>query len=141
MTQPVRIGSDLFESARRAGGAQERSAAQQISHWARIGRELEASASVTVAEHRRLADAAAYDDMSPTEQALVRAQWEVAIGDAIGELDLRRHFASEGKRFVVVADARGVAETVVLPNKRVSKKAPGKKKTSAKKKVATKVKA
>jgi hypothetical protein len=124
MTQPVRIGSDLFESARRTGAAQERSAAQQISYWARIGRELEASTSLTVAAQRRLADAAAYDDMSATDQAVVRAQWEAAIGDVIAQLDLRKHFADAGKQFAIIGKARGAAEKVAV--------APAKKRTRAK---------
>jgi len=129
MTQPVRIGADLFESARRAGAAQDRSAAQQISHWARIGRELEASTAMSVAEHRRLADAATYDDMSPTDQALVRAQWDAAIADGIERLDLRAEFAKEGKRFAIVADARGktrrepITSTSATPKKKARAKA------------------
>ncbi len=41
-SMPTRIDGDLFEAAKRAGRVNSRSAAQQLDHWARIGRELEA---------------------------------------------------------------------------------------------------
>ncbi len=55
-TSPTRIDDDLYASAKLAGDVQSRSASQQLAHWARIGREIEASASVShhqIAEVRR----------------------------------------------------------------------------------------
>nr|MBA2609984.1 hypothetical protein [Actinomycetota bacterium] len=109
MTQPVRIAPDLFESARRVGESQERSAAQQLSHWARIGREIENSSAMSVAARGRLADAATYDRLAPAEQALVRAAWEDAMQARIGGLNLRADLLAEGRRYLVVGDAAGVA--------------------------------
>ena len=37
----VRVDADLFEAAKSAGADADRSAAAQIRHWARIGREFE----------------------------------------------------------------------------------------------------
>ncbi|MEY2471572.1 MAG: hypothetical protein QOK28_901 [Actinomycetota bacterium] len=139
MTQPVRIASDLFESARRTGAAQERSAAQQLSYWARIGREIEASSAIGVAENARLADAATYDEMPPTHQALVRAQWETGMKDAIAGLDLRARFAAEGRTYAVVGDAKGGARDVDIAAPRATKRAT--KKKPATKKAARRVKA
>jgi hypothetical protein len=42
----VRVDADLFESAKAAGAVAGRSAAQQIRHWARIGREFENAADL-----------------------------------------------------------------------------------------------
>lgn len=134
MTQPVRVGADLFESARRTGAALDRSAAQQLSHWARIGREIEASSALSVADHRKIADAATYDDLTPADQALVRAQWELAMDDTVAGLDLRARFAAEGKSFAVVADAKGETHDVAVGRpRRATKKATGAKKTAPKK--------
>ncbi len=44
---PTRIDGELFAAAKSSGALHSRSAAQQIDHWARIGRELEASADVS----------------------------------------------------------------------------------------------
>ena len=49
-TSPTRIDDDVFESARHFGATMSRSASQQVTHWARIGRELEAGASVSPRE-------------------------------------------------------------------------------------------
>jgi hypothetical protein len=138
VTQPVRIGSDLFESARRAGAAQERSAAQQLSLWARIGRELEASSAMSVADHAQLARASAYDELSPSDQALVRAQWETAMLERIATLDLPAKLAAEGRRYAVVGDAQGRAKRLALKEP-VGKPARPRvaKKTTAPKKRAT----
>jgi hypothetical protein len=134
MTQPVRVAEDLFESARRVGAAQERSAAQQLSHWARIGRELESSSALTFAEYRGLADAAAYDDLAPAQQALVRAQRELAIAETAAGLDLRSRFVAEGKEYVVVGDDAGRARRVKLsaqPKPKAEKRAAAQKKARA----------
>lgn len=107
MTQPVRISPDLFDSARRVGEAQERSTAQQLSHWARIGREIENSSALSVADSGRLADAATYDELDPASQALVRAAWEEGILSRTSQLDLRAAFAEQGRTTAVAADADG----------------------------------
>ena len=39
-TKPTRVDADLFEAAAAEGALQSRSAAQQINHWARMGRTI-----------------------------------------------------------------------------------------------------
>ena len=46
-TAPTRIDDELYASAKLVGALMSRSAGQQIAHWARIGRELEAADSVS----------------------------------------------------------------------------------------------
>lgn len=74
---PTRIEDDVYEAAKVAGSVMSRSAAQQVNHWARIGRELEAAHGIS---HRDvvevLAGRASYDDLTGREQAVVRAEWE-----------------------------------------------------------------
>lgn len=92
-TMPTRIDADLFEAAKAAGAVMSRSAAQQLNHWARLGRELEARRSVSVADIERvLAGRAAYDVLSDPEQAVVRAAWDERIDLARSGLDLAAEF-------------------------------------------------
>lgn len=106
-TSPTRIDDELYASAKLAGSVQSRSAAQQIAHWARIGREIEASASIS---HREiaavLAGSRSYDDLGPKEQAVVRAEWSARMDEARAGLDLAEDFARAGRSWVEL-DARG----------------------------------
>lgn len=45
-TMPTRVDMELFNAAKATGAVHSRSAAQQIAHWARIGREFESMANV-----------------------------------------------------------------------------------------------
>ncbi len=104
-TSPTRIDDDLFASAKAVGEVMSRSASQQVSHWARIGRELEAAASVsqrTVAAV--LAGERSYDRLTAEEQAVVRAEWSERIDARIAALDLARSLAAEDRSFVELDD-------------------------------------
>ena len=106
-TSPTRIDDDLFASAKAVGEIMSRSASQQVSHWARIGRELEAAASVS---QRKIAEVLAgdgsYDRLTAEEQAVVRAEWSERLDARIAALDLARSSAAEGRSFVEL-DADG----------------------------------
>ncbi len=104
---PTRIDGDLFASAKASGDVMSRSAAQQINHWARIGRELEASQSVSHRDVARvLAGEQSYDGLGAREQALVRAQWHERMSDLRSGLDLQAEFEAAGQRWAE-ADERG----------------------------------
>lgn len=97
-TTPTRIDADLFAAAKTAGDALSRSAAQQINHWARIGRELEASEAVSVRDIARvLSGQARYDDLGAREQAIVRAEWDHSMTELGGGLDLEKEFTAAGE--------------------------------------------
>ncbi len=49
----IRVGAEIFNTAREEGALMSRSAAQQIEHWARMGAALEAS-GLTVAQAAHL---------------------------------------------------------------------------------------
>jgi hypothetical protein len=106
-TSPARIDDELYASAKLAGSVQSRSASQQVAHWARIGREIEASASIS---HREiaavLAGSRSYDDLGPKEQAVVRAEWAARMDAAREELDLAAELARTGRSWVEL-DERG----------------------------------
>lgn len=106
-TSPTRIDDELYKSAQAVGSLMSRSAAQQIAHWARLGRELEAGVSVSVADITRvLSGEQSYDELTPQEQALVRATWAERLADRLDTLNLAADFRHQGKVFVEV-DAEG----------------------------------
>jgi hypothetical protein len=110
-TSPTRIDDDLYASAKLAGDVQSRSASQQIAHWARIGREIEASGSIS---HRHIAEVLAnrrsYDGLDTEEQAVVRAVWAERMAAYRSELDLAQRFSVEGRTWVELDDDGHVVE-------------------------------
>ena len=115
-TSPIRIDDDLYASAKAAGDVMSRSASQQITHWARIGRELEASEHISA---RRIADVlaggAVYDALEPEEQAVVRAEWTDRLEARRRTLDLAAGFAAEGRTWVELDDDGSVVERTAAP--------------------------
>lgn len=97
-TMPSRVERELFEAARAAGKVNSRSAAQQLDHWARIGRELEASPSVTHDQVARvLAGDASYDALGDRAQAVVRASWDQRIAERSAALSFEERLAAVGE--------------------------------------------
>src|SRR4051794_116606 len=95
---PTRIDQALFDAARAAGELHSRSAAQQLDHWARIGRELESSPAVTHdAISRVLAGQAPYDALDDRAQAMVRAAWDEQIAQRAAGLDLTDRLRAAGR--------------------------------------------
>ncbi|HVX08136.1 TA system antitoxin ParD family protein [Humibacter sp.] len=106
-SSPTRIDGDLFLAAQAVAQTQSRSAAQQIDHWARIGRELEASPRVTNEAVRLvLAGQASYDTLSEESQAVVRATWEERIAEQLDRLNLTAELTAVGDPWVE-GDAAG----------------------------------
>lgn len=132
-TSPTRIDDDLYAAAKAAGTTMSRSAAQQITHWARIGRELEAAESVS---HREvagvLAGGASYDSLNARQQAIVRAEWDERMTSLREGLDFEAEFTAEGGSWVeaessgrtVERDAIIAASGTASPRSRPSRK-PG----------------
>jgi len=112
-TSPTRIDDELYASAKIVGPLMSRSAAQQIAHWARIGRELEAASSVS---HRDIADVLAarrdYDELTAYEQAVVRAEWTERMDARRDALDLAREFSDQGRAYVELDDGGNVVRRV-----------------------------
>jgi hypothetical protein len=89
---PTRVSQALYDDAKVAGDVLSRSTAQQIDHWARIGREVEASPDISAsAVAEVLRGRRSYDTLSnPDEQAVVRAAWAERIEQLHAELDMRK---------------------------------------------------
>lgn len=95
---PTRIDSELFDAARSAGEASSRSAAQQLNHWASIGRALEASGTLSHRDIERvLAGDGSYDALAEREQAVVRATWDERISASIAELNFEQELTDAGE--------------------------------------------
>ncbi|MBQ0932958.1 hypothetical protein KAK07_20820 [Ideonella sp. 4Y16] len=104
---PIRLDRELAAAAREAAQTMSRSVAEQVSHWARLGRELERSPGVSVAQVQAvLRGQASYDALQLQEQAVVRATWEEQLAAQLARLDLARDFAQEGHRYAEL-DANG----------------------------------
>lgn len=107
-TTPTRFDAALFESAQAAGARTHRSAAQQLAHWARLGRELEAAAGLSQRDiDRVLAGQLSYDDLGDREQAAVRTAWREGVDADLASLDLRARFAAQGRTRWSEADHEG----------------------------------
>ena len=112
---PIRLDRELDAAARDAARIMSRSVAEQVSHWARIGRELERSPEIAVSTVRDvLAGRASYDQLRPPEQALVRADWDEQLSDKLARLDLSQAFAAEGHRYAELDDQGEIS--VVTPD-------------------------
>ncbi len=97
-TTPTRVDQGLFDAAKAAGALYSRSAAQQLAHWARLGREIEASPSVTQdAIARVLAGQALYDELPDAAQAVVRVGWNDRVACTLAELDFTKALHAAGR--------------------------------------------
>lgn len=122
----ARIDDEVFASAQIAGDVSGRSTAQQVSHWARIGRELERSRVVSAREVTEvLMGSYSYDDLDSKQQALVRAEWTEAMERRRANLDMTEVIAAEGfsswaeaDKFgnVVIKTAAGTVDRVGAPD-------------------------
>jgi hypothetical protein len=99
-TSPARIDDELYSSAKAVGAVMSRSASQQIAHWARIGRELEAAGSVSSRAVRRvLTGRDDYDNLGPHEQAVVRGEWAERMAEQLADLNFEREFSEDGAAY------------------------------------------
>jgi hypothetical protein len=115
-TTPTRVDEDLFASAQLVGRLMERSAAQQLTHWARIGREIEAGSQVSIrAIVEVLLQRRRYDDLSSEEQAVVRAEWTEQMTVRRAGLDLAARFVSQGRSFVELDEHGEIAARSPAP--------------------------
>jgi len=122
----MRIDAGLTRSAEPVAEKMSRSVPEQIAHWARIGRELERSPDVSVAQIRKVLDGAAeYDALPPREQALARAAWLERMQALGAALDLEQEFTATSYRYAELNDrgAMTVHEPKAQYRKRPAKRA------------------
>ncbi|WP_182348926.1 TA system antitoxin ParD family protein [Tomitella gaofuii] len=94
-TMSTSIDEVLFAAAKDAGRIHSRSAAQQITHWARLGRALESSAALsTGAIEQVLTVGKSYDDLDAGGQKVV---WGERVDDSSASLNLADEFTAAGE--------------------------------------------
>lgn len=108
---PTRLDSDVYRDAAAVAPTTSRSTAQQLSHWARLGREVEAT--VIVAARRRAVDAVlagrvGYDQLTADEQAVVRTAWQERIDDLLERVDVGQQRLNDGKTYLALDDEGAV---------------------------------
>lgn len=109
-SQPTRLPADVYDSAVAAAARESRTVPQQIAHWARIGRAMEASHLDRRDIQRVLDGEAPYSSLGEREQAVVRSEWDERIDTALADLNFAEEFAANGDTWVV-GDGRGGAVT------------------------------
>lgn len=108
---PTRIDDELYEVAKLVGAMMSRSAAQQITHWARIGREIESAEGVSArAIGEVLARRLSYDSLSDEEQAVVRAEWASRLDERRKALDIPGRLEADGHDWAELGDDGRVVE-------------------------------
>ena len=118
---PIRIDKELADSARDLAPKLSRSVAQQISHWARLGRELERSPNLSVVEIQRvLAGQADFDALPAREQAVVQAEWLERMTELRTSLHLNERFRAEAHQYAEL----GKDGNVVIRKPRQKRAAP-----------------
>jgi hypothetical protein len=93
------VSRDVYAAAKVAAELTGRSVAEQLSHWAKVGREVEALTLIGPHERQRSAQQLLagrdYDTLAGDEQALVRTAWDEEAEERLRSLDLaaERHAA------------------------------------------------
>jgi hypothetical protein len=114
---PTRIDDDVFAAAKASAAEMSRSAAQQINHWARIGRELEATRGITLHRIREvLGGGARYDELDDEGQAVVRATWTELVEGVRSDLNLAAEFTAQGRPYVELDDEGQVVRRTPRPH-------------------------
>lgn len=104
-TVPVRISQEFYETAAQAAATMSRSAAQQITHWARLGKAFEDSSEVSTPTIARVLEgSASYDQLSGAEQAVVRRLWEAQFAERREALNLAADFTRDGRVWSELGD-------------------------------------
>lgn len=106
-TVPVRLSDDLYDVAAEAAATMSRSTAQQIAHWARLGKAVEESPGLSTAAVRELlAGAGGYDQLTDAEQTVVLDVWRRQFAARREALDFARDFTRQGRQWSEL-DERG----------------------------------
>ncbi|PTU32578.1 TA system antitoxin ParD family protein [Stenotrophobium rhamnosiphilum] len=107
VTTPIRLDAEITSSARETARQMSRSVAEQLSHWARIGRELERSPEISVRHIEGVLNGKrSYDALSVKEQALVRASWSARLDTLSSTLRLDTEYKKAGYQYAEL-DANG----------------------------------
>lgn len=109
-TDANRAHDDVYAAAAAAALLTGRTVDEQLSHWARIGREVEARTLLELCHRRQtvqdLVDGQVYDRLPADEQALVRTAWDEQMDQRLAATDLVADKHAAGQP-VITLDERG----------------------------------
>ena len=114
-TEVVRVDGALLDLAKSEGATMGRSAASQLSHWARIGRAIEHSGIPSSAIHAVLARQQSFDSLDDEDQRSVAELWGHSIKERIAGLDLAAEFEVTGAAYAELDDDGNAV--IVRPSK------------------------
>jgi len=107
----VKISSELVASARQESAVWSRSMTQQIEYWARLGRALERSPSVSLSRVQAALQAELpFDELNADERALVLGRLEATVFDPRGDATLQRELREAGHAFTAMDDKGSVVK-------------------------------
>jgi hypothetical protein len=110
--QPTRIADDLTAAAKVEGAKEGRSTAEQINHWARVGRAVSDHAVVS---RRRVEAALAgvfdLDELNAPEAVVFDAEVEARLDERIAGVHLGERLAARGITTVELDDTGELIET------------------------------
>lgn len=109
---PTRLNKDVYAAAKVAASLTGRTVAEQLSHWAKVGSEVEAIALLEL-RHRRqtaqdLLEGRDYDDLSADEQALVRTAWDEEMDERLATSDIPSDKHAAGQPVITLDEAGNV---------------------------------
>ena len=89
---PTRVNKDVYAAAKVAASLTGRTVAEQLSHWAKIGSEVEAIPLPELRQRRRTAQELLagrdHDRLPADEQALVRTAWDEEMDASLASTDI-----------------------------------------------------
>ena len=105
--KPTRVAIDLLTDAAVEGRKHNRSAKQQLEHWARVGRTVSARASSSrLRVEAVLRGDLLLSELAPEEAVVANAELDVAIADAASAASFGGEMAARGVTTVAL-DAEG----------------------------------
>jgi ParD-like antitoxin of type II bacterial toxin-antitoxin system len=110
-TVPTRVASDLLDSAVAEGSRENRSARQQLEHWARVGRSV---CALETASRRRveaaLAGRAPAEELSPAEGIVFDAEVQSRLEERVRATNLGAVLAARGLTTVALNEQGELTE-------------------------------
>ena len=109
--KPTRVAIDLLVDAAVEGGRHNRSAKQQLEHWARVGRAVSARhTSSRLRVESVLLGEVDLSELGPEEAVVANAELDVAIADAASSTSFGAQLAARGVTTVALDDEGRLVE-------------------------------
>jgi hypothetical protein len=108
---PTRVPRDIAATAKAVAPAENRSAAEQISHWARIGMQVERSASAATRRIVAVATGeASFSSLTDDERVAAHALVDARIGELAAAQSFGAAARAEGHSTVSLDDDGNLVE-------------------------------